>query len=92
MTLLARSLVSEKRLNEAAALLQEALAIQERAYGNVHPRVASALNELGRIAQQQGKLDDAEADFHRWPTFTARFTPASTIASGSHNQIWPTSM
>jgi tetratricopeptide (TPR) repeat protein len=28
-------------------------------------RVASALNELGRIAQQQGKLDDAEADFHR---------------------------
>ncbi len=28
-------------------------------------RVASALNELGRIAQQQRKLDDAEADFHR---------------------------
>ena len=55
-------------------------------------RVASALNELGRIAQQQGKLDDAEADFHRMADITGRFTPASTITSGSQNQIWRTSM
>jgi tetratricopeptide (TPR) repeat protein len=31
----------------------------------VHPRVASALGELGKIAMQQGKLDEAEADFRR---------------------------
>ena len=28
-----------------------------------NPRIASTLNELGKVAQQQGKLDDAEADF-----------------------------
>src|SRR5207249_6962986 len=27
-----------------------------------------------------------------WRTFTGRFTPASTITSGSQNQIWRTSM
>jgi serine/threonine-protein kinase len=47
------------------ALLKEAVGIQERVYGPVHPRVASALNELGRAAQQQGRLDEAEADFRR---------------------------
>ncbi|HVF39993.1 MAG TPA: tetratricopeptide repeat protein, partial [Gemmatimonadaceae bacterium] len=31
----------------------------------IHPRVASALNELGRVAQQQGRLDQAEAHFKR---------------------------
>ena len=46
-------------------MLREALAIVERAYGPVHPRVASALNELGRIARQQGRLDEAEAVFRR---------------------------
>ena len=34
-------------------------------YGKVHPRVASALNELGRVAQAGGRLDEAEADFRR---------------------------
>jgi serine/threonine-protein kinase len=31
----------------------------------VHPRVASALNELGLIVLRQGKLDEAEANFSR---------------------------
>jgi len=31
----------------------------------VHPRVASALGELGKVAMKQGKLDEAEADFRR---------------------------
>jgi len=31
----------------------------------VHPRVASALNELGKVAQQRGRLDEAARDFSR---------------------------
>ena len=34
-------------------------------YGPVHPRVASTLNELGLIARDQGRLDEASADFGR---------------------------
>ena len=63
--MLSRALVNEKKLDEAAVTAKEALAITERAYGPVHPRVASALNEMGRIAQQQKRLDDAEAYFRR---------------------------
>jgi tetratricopeptide (TPR) repeat protein len=65
--MLSRALVNEKKLDEASVAATEALAITERAYGHgpVHPRVASALNELGRIAQQQKRLDDAEAHFRR---------------------------
>jgi serine/threonine-protein kinase len=46
-------------------MLRQSLGIQERVYGEVHPRVASALGELGKVAMQQGKLDEAEADFRR---------------------------
>jgi eukaryotic-like serine/threonine-protein kinase len=34
-------------------------------HGPVHPRVASALNDLGSAALQQGRLDDAQARFER---------------------------
>jgi len=63
--MLGRALVSQNRFDEAAAMMNEALRIQESVYGKVHPRVASALNELGKIAQQQKKLEEAEADFSR---------------------------
>ena len=46
-------------------MLREALEIEEHVYGNVHPRVASTLNELGTIANKQGKFKDAEADYTR---------------------------
>ena len=46
-------------------MLREALGIEEQVYGKVHPRVAGTLNELGKIAQQQGSLNEAEADFSR---------------------------
>jgi serine/threonine-protein kinase len=41
------------------------LAILEKVYGPVHPRVAFALNELGNVAIRRGKLDEAEAEFSR---------------------------
>src|SRR5262249_3426986 len=34
-------------------------------YGPVHPSVASTLNELALFAQDDGRLDEAEADFRR---------------------------
>ena len=45
--------------------MRDALGIQERIYGKVHPRVASALNEIGKVALQSGKYDEAEVAFHR---------------------------
>jgi len=53
------------RFDEANALLSEALVIQERVFGNVHPRVASALNDLGNVAMGQERFDDAERHFRR---------------------------
>lgn len=60
-----RTLVYEHRYAEAEALLERALEIQERVYGNVHPPVASALNELGKVAEKERKLDQAQSDFAR---------------------------
>jgi len=48
---------------EAATISAEALRIQEKVCGPAHPRVASALNEVGKIALQQGRLDDADKCF-----------------------------
>ena len=46
-------------------MLQRALTIRERVYGPVSPRVAYNFNELGKIAQARGRLDEAEADYRR---------------------------
>ena len=54
----------DRGLQEARSLETEALRIQERVYGQMHPRVASALNELGSLATVTGKLDEAER-YHR---------------------------
>jgi eukaryotic-like serine/threonine-protein kinase len=50
LTMLGRSLYQEKRYDEAHDLLTEALAIQEHVFRKVHPRVASAVNDLGNVA------------------------------------------
>jgi tetratricopeptide (TPR) repeat protein len=43
LTILARALVFQQRFDEASDLLQKSLAIKERAFGKVHPSVASTL-------------------------------------------------
>jgi len=52
-------------LDEAAALMERALAIQRRHFGDVHPRVASALNECGLIALRAARLEEAAGCFQR---------------------------
>ena len=49
----------------AAELVTKALVVYEKTYGPVHPRVASAVNEVGRIALRQNRYDDARAAFER---------------------------
>ena len=63
--MLGRSLVFQKRYDEAVNLVEQALAIQERVYGPSHPKVANVLNELGTVALQRGKFDEAAARFTR---------------------------
>jgi eukaryotic-like serine/threonine-protein kinase len=63
--MLGRAMVFQDRPDEATDVLRTSLAIQERVYGPVHPRVASALNDLGNAATQRGRLDEAEANFRR---------------------------
>ena len=46
-------------------LLERAVTIQERVFGAVHPSVASAVNELGSVALQRERYDEAEAAFRR---------------------------
>ena len=65
LTMLGRSLQMQQRLDEAAAVLQRAVAIQERVFGPAHPRVASAVNDLGAVALRRGNYDEAEAAFRR---------------------------
>jgi eukaryotic-like serine/threonine-protein kinase len=52
-----------KKYDEAVDALQQALAIQERVFGPVHPNVAEILNELGNVASMRDKYDEAEARF-----------------------------
>jgi serine/threonine-protein kinase len=66
MTMLGRAMIQQAhKREEAAVVMREALGIQERVFGPVHPRVASALNELGLIALREKRLGEAEASFRR---------------------------
>jgi tetratricopeptide (TPR) repeat protein len=49
----------------AHALLQRALALDERLLGESHPVVASCLNNLGFISRAQGEYAEAEAFYQR---------------------------
>jgi serine/threonine-protein kinase len=63
--MIGRSLVMQRRFDDATLVLREALAVRERVYGKVHPAVASTVNELGSIALQNGRYPEAEAAYQR---------------------------
>ena len=46
---------------KAEAKLREAAARQRRVYGGAHPNLALALNNLGTIVAEEGRLDEAES-------------------------------
>jgi tetratricopeptide (TPR) repeat protein len=49
------------RFSDAEPLLQQALAMSERALGPEHPDVATNLNNLGALRRAQGRYDDAQS-------------------------------
>lgn len=63
--MLGRVLLKVDQIPEAVTLLEHALAIQERVHGPVHPRVASALNELAWVDGERQEYAKAEARFRR---------------------------
>ena len=78
--MLARALEFEDRYDESEALLRQALAIHERVFGLVHPRVASVVNDLGNLAMRRGHAEEAEPSSRSTsqsdsPTRPSRFAP-----------------
>jgi len=65
LTTLGRALTYEKNYDLATNVLEQALAILERAYGPNHSEVAETLNELGNIDSMRNHLNEAEAKFLR---------------------------
>ncbi|GAB4405007.1 MAG: hypothetical protein OHK0021_17200 [Bryobacter sp.] len=66
LTMRARALLRQPGNAPAAAEdLKKALAIQEKVWGAAHPKVASALNELGTLAGQERRYSDSEAYYRR---------------------------
>jgi tetratricopeptide (TPR) repeat protein len=55
-----RYLLGRARYEQAALLLQRALAIHEQEFGANHPDTASSLTNLARLYQTQGKHQEAE--------------------------------
>jgi serine/threonine protein kinase/tetratricopeptide (TPR) repeat protein len=69
MTVYARGLLQEEPTEErqgmADSLLRQALAVREHAYGPESHEVASTLNEVGNLALDRLRYDDAAAAFRR---------------------------
>jgi eukaryotic-like serine/threonine-protein kinase len=51
--------------DRAQSLLEQALAVRERALGPADPSVAETLTALGDVARDKGTFDEAERDYHR---------------------------
>src|SRR5690606_5651674 len=63
LTRVGRALMYQKKLPAATAALEQALAIQERVFGPVHPQTAEAVNELGNVAWELDRYEEAEARY-----------------------------
>ena len=58
-----RYLLKQGRLAEAKPVLERAIDVTRRVYGNAHPRTSDAANNLGRVLQRVGELDAAAEYF-----------------------------
>jgi len=58
-------LVRTGQYHEAVTPAMQAVALQEKALGSQHPKVATALNNLARVRHELGEYDEAEALYLR---------------------------
>lgn len=65
LTSLGRALLYGEKYDEARAVLERALAVQEAALGPSHPLVAEAVNELGNVLAMEDRYGEAAANFQR---------------------------
>jgi hypothetical protein len=87
--MLARALNMQDRPDEARGLLQRALAIRERVYGDAHPAWRRTVNDLERSRSSPKRYDEAAAPSPGWRRSIARSTGGtSTTWSGSRSRTW----
>jgi tetratricopeptide (TPR) repeat protein len=55
----------EREFQKSESMALKSLALDEKRYGPNHPLLASELNNLGRIKEEEGHLDDALAFYQR---------------------------
>ena len=61
---------------------ERAVAIQERVFGPVHPRVASAVNDLGAVALRRGSSMKPKRRSGGWARSTERCTESKHYLLG----------
>ena len=61
----ARSLYQKGQYDQAIVLVNKALDVAKKEWGNDHPNVAQTLNNLGLIYQDQGRYAQAETLYKR---------------------------
>ena len=81
----------ESRYNEAAPLLERAVAIRQKIFGRDHPDVAEALPQLAETKQAQGDLRGARDLFERarQPMLAVRRVNAGLGEAGLRSLLKP---
>ena len=74
-------------LASAEARLQDAARIQEAELGPLHPELANTVNNLGIVAEMQGRVPDAETCYRRAVAITSASLPPDDprVASSRKN-------
>ncbi len=65
LTSIGSTLHQQAKVDEAKALVEQAVAMFTSTAGPDHPDLAIALTELGNLAQEAGSYDEAAADYER---------------------------
>ena len=83
----ARLLYQKSQYDQAGVLVNQALDVAQKEWGNEHPNVAHTLNNLGLIFQGQGEYAQAEPLYKRslaiWKKTLGPDSP--TVAKGMNN-------